>query len=95
MKATNLLLTVGLVYLVYRLTNKLPTVSKIDQSIINSKTTTITECNCGCDKQTNLLNEGFSIYQPQTVDFKQIVPTFTTILPYEPLKKFYKPSYVC
>lgn len=94
MKASNLLFTIGLVYLVYRLTNKLPIVSKIDQSIINSKTTTITTCNCGCDKQTNLLNTGISIYQPQTVDFEQIVPTPGTVFVREPLKKF-KPFYVC
>ena len=95
MKTSNLLLTIGLVYLVYKLTNKLPTVSKIDQSIINSKTTTISDCKCGCDTQTNLLNEGINIYQPQTVDFKQIVPTPASVLPYEPLKKFSKPLYVC
>jgi len=94
MKVSNLLLTVGLVYLVYRLTNKLPTVSKIDQSIINNKTTTITDCKCGFNTQTNVINEGISIYQPQTVDFKQIVPTPETVFVREPLKKF-KSSYVC
>jgi hypothetical protein len=94
MKASNILLTVGLVYLVYRLTNKLPSVSKIDQSIINSKTTNISDCNCGCNANENISNEGINYYQPQTIDFAQLVPTPASVFVREPLKKF-KPSFVC
>lgn len=94
MKTSNILLTVGLVYLVYRLTNKLPSVSKIDQSIINSKTTNISTCNCECNANKNISNEGISYYQPQTIDFAQLVPTPASVF-YEPLKKFSKNQYVC
>lgn len=95
MKASNIVLTLGLVYLVYRLTNKLPIVSKIDQSIINSKTTNITDCSCGCNKVQNLNNNGINYYQPQTVDFAQLVPTPESIFIREPLKKFTQNQYVC
>jgi len=94
MKTSNLLLTIGLVYLVYRLTNKMPVVSKMDQSIINNKQSNITNgCECGSHQQ-NFTGGTFEYYQPQTIDFKQIVPTPGTVLNFQPSPKF-KSQYVC
>jgi len=95
MKASNIILTLGIVYLVYKLTNKIPVVSKIDQSIINSKITNITPDPTISNNRNLLFPDGtFEYYQPQTVDFKQLVPSASTVLNYQP-SPIFKPSYVC
>lgn len=95
MKTNNLILTLGLIYLVYKITNQIPIVSKNNQKIIKGLQSNISDCSCKKNNLDNdIYNNDINYYQPQTIDFNQYVPTPATVIDYQPTPKF-KFSYVC